>query len=70
MTTILYAGAVLGVLGIVFGLVLNYAGKKFHVEVDERIRRFAPVWAAQTAARAAIPAATALRRRWFRARQR
>ena len=39
MTTILYAGAVLGVLGIVFGLVLNFAGKKFHVEVDERIEK-------------------------------
>ena len=39
LTTILYAGAVLGVLGIVFGLVLNFAGKKFHVEVDERIEK-------------------------------
>ena len=39
MTTILYAGAVLGVLGIVFGLVLNFAGKKFHVEEDERIEK-------------------------------
>ena len=35
--TILYAGAALGALGIIFGLVLTYAAKKFHVEVDERI---------------------------------
>ena len=35
--TILYAGLLLGALGIIFGGVLSFASKKFHVEVDERI---------------------------------
>lgn len=35
--TILYAVLLLGVLGLIFGGVLTYADKKFHVEVDERI---------------------------------
>ena len=47
--TILYAGLLLGALGIIFGGVLTFASKKFHVEVDER---------------AAIPAATALPPPW------
>ncbi len=34
---ILYATAVLGALGIIFGAVLTFAGKKFHVEVDPRV---------------------------------
>ena len=37
MTTIIYAGVILGALGLVFGLVLAFAGKKFHVETDERV---------------------------------
>ena len=37
MNTILYAVAVLSVLGIVFGVILTIAAKIFHVEVDERI---------------------------------
>ena len=39
MSTVIYAGAVLGILGVVFGLVLSYAGKKFHVDVDERVEK-------------------------------
>ena len=37
MTTILYAGLLLGILGLIFGLVLTFASKKFHVDVDERV---------------------------------
>lgn len=37
--TIVYAGLLLGILGLVFGLVLTFASKKFHVEVDERIEK-------------------------------
>ena len=32
--TILYAGLLLGALGLIFGCVLTFAAKKFHVEVD------------------------------------
>ncbi len=35
--TILYAGLVLGGIGLIFGLVLTFASKKFHVDVDERV---------------------------------
>ena len=35
--TILYAGILLGALGLIFGAVLTFANKKFHVEVDERV---------------------------------
>ena len=35
--TILYAGLLLGMLGLVFGGVLTFAAKKFHVDVDERV---------------------------------
>ena len=35
--TILYAGILLGALGVIFGAVLTFANKKFHVEVDERV---------------------------------
>ena len=35
--TILYAGILLGALGLIFGGVLSFASKKFHVEVDERV---------------------------------
>jgi len=34
---IVYAGGILGVLGIVFGAVLVFAEKKFHVEADPRV---------------------------------
>lgn len=37
--TILYAGLALGILGLLFGLLLTFASKKFHVEVDERIEQ-------------------------------
>ena len=36
MLSILYAVALLGGLGMLFGVLLSYADKKFHVEVDER----------------------------------
>lgn len=36
VTQILFAVGVLGALGILFGLVLSFADKKFAVEVDER----------------------------------
>ena len=39
MLTILYAVGVLSALGIVFGLILTFAGKKFHVDVDERVEK-------------------------------
>lgn len=39
MITILYAVFLLGVLGIIFGAVLTFASKKFHVEVDERVEK-------------------------------
>ena len=35
--TILYAGILLGALGLIFGGVLTFASKKFHVDVDERV---------------------------------
>ena len=31
---ILYAGLVLGGIGLVFGLILTFASKAFHVDVD------------------------------------
>ena len=37
--TILYAGLLLGALGLIFGGVLTFASKKFHVEVDERVAK-------------------------------
>ena len=36
MTTIVYSILVLGVLGAVFGAVLAFAARIFHVEVDPR----------------------------------
>jgi len=39
MLPILYAGLVLGILGLIFGLVLTFASKKFHVDVDERVAK-------------------------------
>ena len=39
MTTILFSGLVLGGLGLIFGLILSYADKKFHVDVDERVEK-------------------------------
>lgn len=39
VTAILYAVALLGGLGILFGLMLSFADKQFHVEVDERVQR-------------------------------
>ena len=36
MTTVLYAVIVLGVLAVIFGAVLAFAAKKFHVDVDPR----------------------------------
>ena len=35
--TILYAGLLLGALGLIFGGMLSFASKKFHVDVDERV---------------------------------
>jgi electron transport complex, RnfABCDGE type, B subunit len=35
--TFLYAGLLLGALGLVFGGMLSFASKKFHVDVDERV---------------------------------
>ena len=37
--TILWAGLLLGALGLIFGGVLTFAAKKFHVEVDERVEK-------------------------------
>ena len=37
MTQILYATGVLAVLGVLFGAILTFAGKKFEVEVDPRV---------------------------------
>ncbi len=37
METTIIAGLLLGALGLIFGAVLSFAGKKFHVEVDERV---------------------------------
>lgn len=37
--TILYAGLLLGALGLIFGGVLTFASKKFHVDVDERVNQ-------------------------------
>lgn len=36
---IVYAGLLLGILGLIFGGVLTFAAKKFHVEVDERVEQ-------------------------------
>lgn len=37
ITTVLYAVLALGGIGLVFGMVLTFADKKFHVPVDERV---------------------------------
>jgi len=37
--TVLYAGLILGAIGLVFGLVLTFAAKAFHVDTDERIEK-------------------------------
>jgi len=39
MSTIIFAVALLGGIGLVFGLVLTFASKKFHVDVDERVEQ-------------------------------
>ena len=39
MMPILSAGIVLAVIGLIFGLVLTFASKKFHVDVDERVTK-------------------------------
>ena len=52
MQNVIYAVAVLFIMGIVFAILLGVAAKVFAVEVDERIR-------AQTAAAAASRAVTA-----------
>lgn len=39
MSAILYAAAVLGGLGILFGLILTFADKNFRVPVDERVAK-------------------------------
>ncbi|MBQ4074032.1 MAG: RnfABCDGE type electron transport complex subunit B [Clostridia bacterium] len=39
MMTIVYAVVLLGGLGLIFGAVLSFASKKFHVEVDERVEQ-------------------------------
>ncbi|HPF53711.1 MAG TPA: RnfABCDGE type electron transport complex subunit B [Eubacteriales bacterium] len=36
---IVYAVAILGGLGVIFGLLLGFVGKKFEVKVDERVTR-------------------------------
>lgn len=38
-TLVLFALLVLAVLGILFGALLSYAGKKFEVKVDERVEK-------------------------------
>ena len=37
LTAILFALLVLGAIGLVFGLILGLAGKKFAVEEDPRV---------------------------------
>ncbi|MFD3157149.1 RnfABCDGE type electron transport complex subunit B [Haloimpatiens sp. FM7330] len=37
MNNLIFAALSLGGLGLIFGLVLGYASKKFHVPVDERV---------------------------------
>ena len=37
LTAILFALLVLGAIGLVFGLILGFAGKKFAVEEDPRV---------------------------------
>ena len=37
MNTIILAGIILGVMGLVFGALLSFAAKKFAVEVDPRV---------------------------------
>jgi len=39
MTIIIASGLVLGGLGLIFGLILTFASKAFHVEVDERVSK-------------------------------
>ncbi len=39
MSTILFAVIMLGAIGVIFGLVLTFASKKFHVDVDERVEK-------------------------------
>ena len=43
MTTVLYAVLVLGVLAVIFGGVLAFAAKKFHVEKDAREEAIAEI---------------------------
>jgi len=48
MTDILYPVLSLGGLGLLFGLVLGYASKKFAVPVDEKVPLIRDVFQEQT----------------------
>ncbi len=43
MTTIIYSVAILGTLGIIYGLGLAFASKKFHVEIDPKIEKIGEI---------------------------
>lgn len=58
MQNVIYAVAVLFIMGIVFAILLGVAAKVFAVEVDERIPLVRECLPAQTAAAAASRAVT------------
>ena len=60
MESVIYAVIVLGVLGGIFGAILAFASKIFHVEVDPSRPLSASALPAPTAAAAASPAVTAM----------
>ena len=68
MHLIIIAVVIVSVIGLIAGLGLAVASKVMAVPVDERLRRFRAALPAQTAARAASPAAQAMRQPSLRAR--
>lgn len=63
ITLVIITVILLAVIGLLIGVLLVFAGHKFHVEVDEREAAVREVLPATTAAPADTPAATAARRR-------
>jgi hypothetical protein len=60
---ILIPAGIVGALGAIFGAILAYASKKFHVEKDPKSMRLSKCFRAQTAADAVMQAAPRLRKR-------
>lgn len=69
VVNILIAAAVLGLMGLLFGLLLMGTEKVFAIPADESVTLCALRFRVRTAALAAIPAATAVRMRLLAAKR-